>query len=457
MNNNCKILLKSLAVLVSAGFLSAYKPDNFSNSVDMLINQSKLSKNSIVSVSFRDPHTGEVIYQKDANLLLHPASILKSMTTPAILNTLGVNYNLSTGIYKDSKGNIYLKLSGDPMLKSGELSKLVSSFKSKGFNAIKGNLYIDDSTINDIPWGTGWMWDDENNPYMPKYNSYNVDRNTISVKVIPAQINKKPKVEISPYYPVKIINTALTSNVNNLSVERKVWKNQEAVYISGKVSAASVVMLPVGSPENFFKYQLTNAIRKNNIKFSGSYKCSKLPKDSKMISEISHKLIDELKITNKYSDNLAAETLFKIAGAKYTGNQGSTDSGIKAFNNFYSGLGVDVSEISIADASGVSQNDLITANWISFALSKLYKSPIFPSYKTTLAVPSGEGTLHNRLETLKGRLFAKTGTNAGVSSIAGYITDASGCTYAFAIIIQNFKGDSKPAKELENNILQILK
>ncbi len=51
-------------------------------------------------------------------------------------------------------------------------------FKIKRIQSIKGKLYIDDSAINDIPWGTGWMWDDENNPYMPKYNSYNIDRNT---------------------------------------------------------------------------------------------------------------------------------------------------------------------------------------------------------------------------------------------------------------------------------------
>jgi PBP4 family serine-type D-alanyl-D-alanine carboxypeptidase len=441
-------------------FLSAYKTNSPFDSIDDVINQNKLSKNSIISVSIRDPQTEKIIYQRNANLLLHPASTLKALTTPVILDTLGNDYKLATEIYKDNKGNIYLKLCGDPLLNSEELSKLFKDFKLKGYRKIKGDLIIDDSAIDDIPWGTGWMWDDENNSYMPKYNAYSLNRNLVTVIIKPTQLNQKPKVEILPFYPVKIINNAVTSceAKNNIYIERKIWKNPETIYVEGKISTETTVKLPVGTPENFFKYQLTKAIKDNKIKFSGRYKKAKLTENAVLIGEVAHNLVDEIKITNKQSDNLAAETLFKLAGSKYTGQQGSTENGLKAFNDFYSGLGLGTSEISIVDASGVSQNDLITANWMTLALAKLYKNKNFETYKSTLATPASQGTLQNRLEQLKKEsLYAKTGTNAGVSAITGYLTDKCGKTYIFSIIIQNFKGGSQPAKELEDEILMLFR
>jgi len=457
MNFNKKFLLVFAIFLLSTVFLSGYESNYSFNSINNTINNSKLSKNSIVSVSIREIQSGKIVYQRDANLLLHPASTLKAFTTPVVLNVLGANYKLSTGIYKDNKGNIYLKLCGDPQLTAEDISKLLRTFKSKGYNAISGSLLIDDTAIDNIPWGVGWMWDDENNPYMPKYNAYNLNRNLITVKISPTLPNQKPKIVISPYYAVKIINNAVTLNKNSISAERKIWKNAETIYVEGKISSVTNKIIPVANPENFFKYQLTKAIKDNKIYFSGQYKKAKLPLNAILITEIPHNLLEEVKITNKNSDNLAAETLLKIAGGRYTAQAGSIENGLKAFNAFYNKLGVDTSEILIVDASGVSQNDLITANWMTNALTKLYKISNFAAYKSTLATPAEIGTLQNRLLNLKGRLFGKTGTNAGVSAITGYVTDKCGNTFAFSIIIQNFKDSSKPAKELEDAILQIFK
>lgn len=381
--------------------LSAYKTDNFCESINEIINKSLISQNSTVSVSIREVQTEKTVFERDANLFLHPASTLKAFTTPVILDILGKNYKVSTGIYKDSKGNFYLKLCGDPMLNTDELSELVKGLKAKGYNKINGALFIDSMAIDAISWGVGWMWDDKNNPLMPKFNAYNLNSNLISLP--------------------------------------------------------TGTKIPVESPERFFKDNLAKVFKTNGIKFSGRYKSAKVSSNAVLISEISHKLLDEVKIINKQSDNLAAETLFKLAGGKFAGKQGSTENGLKAFNYFYSKLGLDTSEIFIVDASGVSHNNLITANWMTSALTKLYKTTNFVTYKNTLATPLSTGTLKNRLPDLKNRLYAKTGTNAGISAITGYITDNNGKTYAFSIIIQNFKGTSASAKELEDKILLVFK
>jgi D-alanyl-D-alanine carboxypeptidase len=383
-----KNFLKISAVFIISIILSAYRADI----AEGTINKSQLSKQSIIAVSIRDASSEKVIFQRDANLLLHPASTLKALTSAVILDSLGENYKVSTGFYKDPKNNLYLKLSGDPFLTTQKLTLLVKKLKEKGYKKINNELFIDDSAVDNNYWGIGWMWDDKDNPLMPKFNAYNLDRN-------------------------------LTA-------------------ISGKLK-------PIANPELNFKNQLSKILKTNNIKFSGNYKKAKLPQESVIITEISHSLLEEVQVLNHKSDNLAAETLFKLAGKK-----GTTEGGLEKFNAFYSRLGLNPEDIYIVDASGVSHNDLLTANWTTHALAKLSKTKKFNIYKKTLASPSELGTLQNRLLNFRGKLFAKTGTNAGISSICGYYTDNSGKIYSFSIIIQNFIGDSAPAKKLEDDILK---
>lgn len=422
--------------------------------LNKIIESSNISRTAIVSVSFRDAKTGNLVYEKEGNILLHPASTLKSFTTPVILKYLGNNSDIKTSLYK-FKDNIYIKLSGDPLLTEQDLSNLIKTAKFNEFFGINGSIVIDDTAIDDIPWGTGWMWDDGSNSLMPKYNSYNLDHNLFKVKVIPTQEYDKPKVSINPYYPLKIINNALTSNNNNLIVEKHSWQNPDAIYITGSVSSLQERDVPVENPEKYFTCRLKQILKTNNINYKNIIK-GKIPVQAVLIGEIKHNLLNEISKINKNSDNLAAETLFKIAGGKYSGKIGTTEQGLKAFNEFYSKLGADPSELFIVDASGVSHNDLIQTNWMTLALSKLYNMPDNNTYLQTLARPREAGTLSNRLTDMSGVIWAKTGTHAGISGICGYLRANSGRVYSFAILVQNFKGSSLPSKKLEDDILKSL-
>ena len=43
------------------------------------------------------------------------------------------------------------------------------------------DVIIDASATDGLEWGIGWMWDDETNPYLPKYSPTTINENKITV------------------------------------------------------------------------------------------------------------------------------------------------------------------------------------------------------------------------------------------------------------------------------------
>ena len=169
-----------------------------------------------------------------------------------------------------------------------------------------------------------------------------------------------------------------------------------------------------------------------------------------LVDEIKHPISNAIDAIFKNSNNMVAETVFKLAGAKYTNSKGSFENSQKMLNAYLDKIGIDYSDIRIVDGSGVSKNNLLTADFMSEFLVKVYSSE---DCKNALAT-AGEGTLTDRMLYFKGNLKAKTGTHCSESAIAGYITSRTGKTYAFDIMINDPKSKNVEKKSLEEYILR---
>lgn len=443
------ILYITLFLLLSSAGKS-YALGSLQSDIDSIINNSKLNSTSIISVSIRDLNTGKSVYQRYSNLSLRPASTLKTFTVPVILNSLGSDFKINTNIYYYKK-NIYIKLSGDPFLKSKDLDKIIKKLKKKGINKIKGSIVIDDSVFDKAPYGVGWMWDDDNSPYVPKYSPYNLDHNTITVNV---RVNKgKIFTKLIPNYNLQLINNAVISDKNALNVEKKTYLDLNSLYISGFIKDSQNIKIPVYSPESYFKYRLRELLKANSIKFNKDIKTGSIPPKAKLIAQATNDLKEELLFITHYSDNMAIESLLKLASAKYYKNQGTTDLGLKLFKDFYNNLGLSLSSIKIVDASGVSFYNLFCTDWMSYALFKIYS--LDKAHADLLPSPGDYGTLKNRLKNINAKIKAKTGTLSGISRIVGYINTPKN-SYCFAILIQNYTGSSQEAKSLENSLIKVI-
>ncbi|NUM67609.1 D-alanyl-D-alanine carboxypeptidase/D-alanyl-D-alanine-endopeptidase, partial [candidate division KSB1 bacterium] len=184
--------------------------------IDAILADSALAR-STSGVKVVSLQTGEVLYERNADLLFHPASNQKLLTSATALKLLGPDFTLNTSLDCDSAalrdgiihGDLCLVGRGNPDLTTNDLFGLAQSLAQKGIREIRGNLLCDDYYFDDVRWGAGWMWDDD----YERFSALAVNDNTVTITVSPAaRIGEIAQVQIVPNTPhTDIINTSVTA------------------------------------------------------------------------------------------------------------------------------------------------------------------------------------------------------------------------------------------------------
>ena len=128
-----------------------------------------------------------------------------------------------------------------------------------------------------------------------------------------------------------------------------------------------------------------------------------------------------------WSDNVLADRLAKLASRR-AGNAFSEEGIAITFAQVLLDLGIDPSRMIVADGSGLSRENRVSAKTMADLLLKLRKDPQYEILYASLPVGGVSGTLRNRFLTTApnavGLVHAKTGTLNGTVSLAGYIESA---------------------------------
>ncbi len=452
MKNLFKILTFVMVVMFSINSSFAFSVQK----LDRHIKGSTFDTTSTVAISVRDANTNNVIYEHNQKKMMHPASALKIFSTYEALETLGYDYFFKTQFYKDSQNNLYIKLGADPLLTSAQLKDAVAKLKENGTTSFK-NLYIDDSIIDKKEFAPGWMWDDDVNPYTPKVSSYNLDGNVVKIGMSKST-NGMMATSLKSTYPMSVVSKITTggNQPSFIDVNRFNWSNPEVVEIYGNVTSPQTITVPISSMRRYFIHVLEKAMDDNNIKIAGTAFASKIvPNDAVLLTEIDNPITRVLSRILQNSNNLMAESVFKLSGAVKYASTGTNELAIYNFREFYNQNDADTKDIIIKDGSGVSRNNLLSANWMTNALDKIYKHKDFAQFKEYMAQP-GDGTMANRLHDLRGDVWVKTGSLANVSTLAGYVKSQDGHTYSVAILTQNFTQPQPEVKAFENEIINII-
>lgn len=433
-----------LSLFVFLFFITIVQAKAVKKDFSTVINDSGVDIESI-AVSIKNVDNGKIVYALNDKMLMNPASVQKVLTAPVAVETLGEDYKFSTSLYSRNDNCYVLKLGADPYLSSKDLKILV-----KNINREAQKIFIDDRALDNKTWGEGWQWDDDLNVLMPKFSSYNLDRNLIKLTVMPTEKGQFATIVNPSKYPLVFFNHIKTAENTGIKVHRDNNISANTLILSGTVSRPTVISIPVNNLHRYFTVQLTRNLEDRNIYLKHAYVPNKLLDSDTLIQEVTHGIDIAINDVLKNSNNLVSETMFKLAGGKYLGLETGTDTAaIKMFNDYCVKNNLDNSRIRITDGSGVSKNNLVSADFVTDFLGVNKDNKIMDS----LPKP-GEGTLTHRMLPIKDNLRAKTGTLSDVSAIAGYLTSKSGKKYTFCIMTNDMKLSESDKKMLEDFIIR---
>ena len=436
--------------------------------------------NAIWGVFVKSLKTGEILYKRNADKLFNPASDMKLFTSAAALLLLGPDFTYETNFYVNGdlekgvlKGDLIIQGSGDPTISNrfydGEKTKILEDWadtlKSKGIWVIKGNIYGDDSSFDNLNLGSGWTLDYESSWFAAPSGALSFNDNTLEIKIEPSEVNFPAKVSLLPsteYCSLTSKVSTVDENVeSNLSAVRLRGSNQ--IIVSGIISKKSdpiIEHVSISDPTMFFLTVLREVLESRGIVIQGhignlSAADNKIHPDN-LTPIYSHRSIPLKKIIkelNKNSNNFYAEQLLKTMGLEIF-NYGTSANGARACKGIFNTMGVNPDNMVMADGSGLSRLDLVTPKQIVNLLSFMYKSDEFQNFYGSLPIAGIDGTLINRMKktAAENNVRAKAGYNNNISSLSGYLRTFGGENLVFSIMVNNFVTSPSLATYIQDNV-----
>jgi serine-type D-Ala-D-Ala carboxypeptidase/endopeptidase (penicillin-binding protein 4) len=477
------LLVCLLLIGVNPPFASAAENMRpLSDELDDLLNNDPRLQGAIAGVSVRSAATGEILYSHFGDTRLRPASNMKLLTAAAALNVLGLDHRFTTEIAvngkitrKTLKGNLILRGKGDPSLLKSDFDKLAEEISKAGIKVIAGDLIGDDTWFDDVRYPIDLPWSDESYYYGAQISALtaspdkNYDAGTIIVEVHPGKKPGDPaNVSLHPKTGyVSVVNQAITGGEeekSEINISRTHGKN--SVVIKGTIPVTSKSIkewVAVWGPAGYALDLFRQSLKEQGIKIKGENKIGCKSAKSKTLLQHQSKPLSQLLVPfMKLSNNTHAEILIKEMG-KASNGEGSWEKGMEVLTSQIQLLGMNTNTLVLRDGSGISHVNLIPANEITKLLYHIQKEKWFDVFVHSLPVsgasePLTAGTLLNRMDgesPAAGRVRAKTGTLATVTSLSGYAKTNSGQKLIFAIILNNLQ-DVKEGKHIEDKIAEIL-
>ncbi len=444
-----------------------------SNAVKLLETDAQF-KHALLSLYVVDSKTGKVVFDKNSQIGLAPASCLKVITSTTAFELLGKDYRYKTDFGFDGNvegntlnGNLFITASGDPTLGSWRWDstkeetiqqKLISALKEKNITTITGDLIIDDSKWETQATPGGWTWDDIGNYYGAGARGLNWHENQYDLILKPGK-NAGDTVEITgtePELQVSVLINELKTGKPGSGDNSIIYLPEDGLigYVRGTVPAGNKTFTVSGAMPNAsisFTYEIEKLLRNNNINLMGKSKTSvlyflnkeKMPSATNNLFSLYSPSLDSINYWFlQKSVNLFGEAFVKTIAYKKT-NFGATDTGINIIKDFWSKHGIEKSALNIIDGSGLSPANRVTTNALVTVLQYARQQNWFSSFYYALPLQNG--------------IKMKSGSIGGVRSYTGYVKSKSGNEYTFSFIVNNFDGSAGTVREKMWKLLDILK
>lgn len=469
-------------------FNSLFAQSTIQKKIDALASHSDLVHGQL-SVALMDITTNQLIAGHRADKTMIPASSLKVLITGIALKKLGKDYRFKTELAYDGiitadgtlEGNLIIRGYGDPTLGSHHfakaethdivLKKWTAAIKKAGIKKIEGYIIGDASYFSTQVDGRTWLWEDLGNYYGAGAWGLNFHENLYHLDLQQnGKLGGTPSIlTVRPTVPNLHLVNELTQAEKGSGDNAYIFGVPYGYtrFIRGTIPVGTGTFTVKGSvpdPPFFAAFHLMQNLEKAGISTSqraGSFYQLKregiaIGKTKVINTYYSPSLQKIVKETNLKSVNLYCEALLRLLGKTEKGDA-HPSKGLKVVMEYLNDNGLPTAGLFLADASGLSPRNSVSARHLTAYLSFLKKqTDIFPDFKASLPVGGKSGALKYLFKgtNAENKVFAKSGGMDRVRSYSGYVQNKAGKWLAFSIIANNFTGKSATMrKEMEKLML----
>jgi D-alanyl-D-alanine carboxypeptidase/D-alanyl-D-alanine-endopeptidase (penicillin-binding protein 4) len=408
-----------------------------------------------------DREDGQVLYARDPDREMVPASNLKVLTALAVLSAFGPTHRFVTEIWADTEpgadgsvGRLHVRGGGDPALTSEDLWRLAADLRRRGLRRVREGIVLDASRFDDQRWHPNWGKVSARAYHAPvaaltvNYGAFAVQVASGSAPGEPARVVLDPPV---PY--LRMTNRAVTGPARGrptLVVDRRSAGEVEEVLVEGRVRAGGAAKLhhrSVLDPVRYAGAVLRMQLEGNGIQVTGAARVGQVPPDAVLLLAFEGRPVAEIvRLFLKYSNNVIGEGLVKALAARDDPAPAGWRGGIVAMRRELEALGLPTERFTFVDGSGLSYANRVPPRGLVEALLVGQRSFRFgPEFVAALPIAAADGTLEERAEGAAHGVRAKTGLLTRVTGLSGYAHLSDGRVAVFSVLANGFRGGAEPA------------
>ena len=390
-----------------------------------------------LSFSIVDMESGRELASADSRAPLPPASAAKAITAAYALEALGPESRFETRLVADGPlgdgvldGDLILAGGGDPTLDTDSLAEMLDDLEDAGVREVRGRLR---------PWGGALPYTHEISRDQPDHVSYNTSTSGLSlnhnrvyfewtrsgggyrVNMDARTLRHRPNVRSARMTVAAPFGSVFAYEDGG---DHDAWRvSRDAL---GKGGAR---WLPVRKPAIYAAEVLSVLAAKRGLALRTGPPLGAAPAGRTLVLRQSKDLRRILRAMLEYSNNLTAELVGMSATARIRGRPESLAASGLAMSHWGRSR-LDMAECDFVDHSGLSDASRVTA--LSMA-SGLAAPGLAAQLRPVLQdIPIDRKRIAGRPRGIE--IVAKTGTLHYASTLAGYMTTASGRALSFAIL-----------------------
>ncbi len=432
--------------LLLAGAATALERARLPASVSQALAQAGIAE-AAVGIHVQEIGAEQPVLALGEARVLNPASTIKLVTTYAALDQLGPAFQWVTEAYAGAPlqadvlpGDLILRGTGDPRLTLENFWLLLRNLRARGLREIRGDLVLDRSYFAGVDGADPGSFDNEpTRPYNTQPDALLVNFKSVRLTFVPDAERRSVKILAEPALPqLQIANNLVLDgeSCGDWVARLKISATGDAG--SARLGFAGSYALACGEKDRHFSLlgpmQYVHAVftllwRELGGVFAGGVRDGAAPSGAKpLLSAASQPLTDIVRDVNKFSNNVMARQLFLATGAQLLGAPATADKSLRATRQWLDGRRLPMPELVLENGSGLSRSERISARSLAQLLMHAGRSAVAPEFIGSLPLVAVDGTMRRRLAgaDVAGQAHIKTGSLAGVRSLAGYVLDARG-------------------------------